>query len=1822
MIHTDEKFLDKSQGNNQGSRPLSAKIVDKRAGVTPRRKQLRPKSAKRNIIYAPSKKPDTSYVSRLRPANIQIEKERLYDDNLSLRIQINALKRENISIKTKMKQLEKEFKKKNEEFEDIGNNEKSPSFKYMRLTNSLKQNIKDLRAECKNREDEISKLKKNMRVSKVAELEIEILTYKEESVRLRQTCEELIKRKAPETTLSIYPEENRNKDVIIANLKREKQDLSNFISNLQDENYKLKEKFEDYDKNKKKISRKEVSNSIKLENQKLRIQIEENLREKQEKEQEQSSEVNKYKKILEELNRKLSAEEKVCRDWKEKAEIYEKTLQQNFEKKEKNLIEKSITINVEAGKAKKDTKVQLIKSSEVSFYFKHILLAMQLHRYEYTQLTEILLSKFSSKDPLLDASSVLNLFQNPPFTFKTKVNMHPLGQFLVQPHEGQIEESDLKLLKIPASQAVEKIKKNLQEWQIFDTQEEAQFDFDLGQLIQNHKKDLKSLCKKHDSEGQGVIEIKDFKAILTQIKAVISPRLFEYMTLLFYSNDYEIEKVPYKNFIKAYGKPQASTPEIEIDEEKINAMKNCLNQIAQILIKRKLTVKEVFKYDQLFIYPESFIAGLEYLGLKNIDQEVVILILDQLQCEKETENCILAEEFEKIMEGFGVNNMKKNGRPSTKSFSSKGSSGESGNLRRISMLESENYEYSEDSPDKFGISEISPFGSVSNVENYHKMSPMGNDNSKTELERVQDESSGAESEEKMEKIQLSPNLKVQQDEGQLRKEDFSLNKEELKGESEDYEENFEESLSEDIKKIEAESDSSSSSEKNIKLGNKKSKSRSDSSSSSEEKGKFRNKNNKSGNDSSSSSEKSEVHSKKKSKFSSVSSSSSEKNKVLMRKKSKSSISSSLSSKKHSIKSEIKHESKSSSSEKQIKVQSVVKDSKSSSKVFDDKKDESMKEYSESFSSDKPEKVKESISSKSSIEVQEKVKLYKDREDDVYSSDKSQEKNKDINNYSAEESLNESIKSSESKSSEKQFLIETKNKKSSENLIKHSDSSHSSPKIPKKTSSQSKSSSSVSKELNISKINDAHSIKPITIPAEPPLDLPSKSQNSSKISEKSSNKNKDSNKSLSSSEKFKGDSSKSSSKSLSLHIKPKIIPEFPETVYKEPEFPKLSSHRSSSSSSEKSESKSSEKKSFKVQEYKEPFVPIEKNSFEQIQNQDFKEEFNAGESLKSDKKDFDDYSEEFKDEEISGSVDQKLIEEYSESKSKNSGANEEFKPISEKEDSKHSETDEKLEEIKDIQNKSKSSKNSEKSKNFSESKPLDQGYEFKDNSESVSIKPDEYVINKSESSSSKSKEHVKNKSESSSSKSKELKKVKKESSSSSKKEYAQVKSKSSSIKGDEKSKNKSKSSSSSSSSSLFEGDEKSNNKSKSSASSISLKSDKQGIHEFRPLLNTESKQNIEKLPLEDLKDYSNSFTDRVEEEKVEENLETLIKDKSAAKDQIEVLSQPENVSDTKKSSRKGSVSESIGKGSRKYSNTDSISEKIKEIGEGITEKIKHDLDSKHSSKQNKSERSYEKSESGISQKFSKKSSLKSKLSESNFNDFKKSLDDEEKLKSVEKFSIKSEKSIKEVKIPSESEKSSKASKKSLKSKSSSKKSENSSIKTIKSSKSKKSSKKSLKEDKKSSIKSEVYSSDSEKSSKKSKDSSKKSKKSSSSSDSHKNKSKKSESSIHEIDNQADSTHKRFSIASMMLGKKLATESIPLSKSVPMVNENRVIQEIPSEQIYHEEGLPPKNLEYKPSIDSQIAENKIDSQSESYSGEKFEDDKHINPDQNEENEDLYF
>jgi len=249
------------------------------------------------------------------PKNILADKERLYEESLQLKKSMNLLKTENLQLKTKVQQEEKELAKRDKEIKELLDKLNTSATAGMyhipkdampkkqvktsaHLVMGLKKRIAEISKENKTLKDGIENLKKSLKQTSTQELDNELKAYMEECLRLRKMLEVAIQNKPYMTSEDMAGAEEKLKQQsdLILKLQQENQDLNEKISITTDEIKKWKTKVESKKSPSKSPDTSQIQRDQMREIQKLKDQIE--VMKKAQKSSAQAEELNKAKEAL------------------------------------------------------------------------------------------------------------------------------------------------------------------------------------------------------------------------------------------------------------------------------------------------------------------------------------------------------------------------------------------------------------------------------------------------------------------------------------------------------------------------------------------------------------------------------------------------------------------------------------------------------------------------------------------------------------------------------------------------------------------------------------------------------------------------------------------------------------------------------------------------------------------------------------------------------------------------------------------------------------------------------------------------------------------------------------------------------------------------------------------------------------------------------------------------------------------------------------------------------------------------------------------------------------------------------------------------------------------------------------------------------------------------------------------------------------------------------------------------------------------------------------------------------------------------------------
>lgn len=159
---------------------------------------------------------------------------------MKLKLNMNTFKEENIKLKTKAQLYEKEIDKKDRLIQELleqmsTQTGKGPKAKVneTHLIFALKKQIKEIKTECNQKDLELKQLRKNIKITRNQENEIEKKMYIDECSRLRRVLEDTMNNKARDgyskEEVAELETNNQQMNVMLKQAKQEIGELNNLL---------------------------------------------------------------------------------------------------------------------------------------------------------------------------------------------------------------------------------------------------------------------------------------------------------------------------------------------------------------------------------------------------------------------------------------------------------------------------------------------------------------------------------------------------------------------------------------------------------------------------------------------------------------------------------------------------------------------------------------------------------------------------------------------------------------------------------------------------------------------------------------------------------------------------------------------------------------------------------------------------------------------------------------------------------------------------------------------------------------------------------------------------------------------------------------------------------------------------------------------------------------------------------------------------------------------------------------------------------------------------------------------------------------------------------------------------------------------------------------------------------------------------------------------------------------------------------------------------------------------------------------------------------
>jgi predicted nucleic acid-binding Zn-ribbon protein len=197
---------------------------------------------------------------------VSLDKERLYEEVLALKQTVNKLKHENTRLKTKAAQFERELSRKDTFLNELKSSNAFPAgLGSISVISNLKSTVKDLQEELKQKEAEVSLMRRRMQATRIEEMETELQVYADECTRLKHRLTEVMR---------FYKAGEHGEDdlaELVYNMKEDRRGLEAELDEAQDEISKWRGRVSELEEASKKHKN---SDALKLEVRRLKSGLE------------------------------------------------------------------------------------------------------------------------------------------------------------------------------------------------------------------------------------------------------------------------------------------------------------------------------------------------------------------------------------------------------------------------------------------------------------------------------------------------------------------------------------------------------------------------------------------------------------------------------------------------------------------------------------------------------------------------------------------------------------------------------------------------------------------------------------------------------------------------------------------------------------------------------------------------------------------------------------------------------------------------------------------------------------------------------------------------------------------------------------------------------------------------------------------------------------------------------------------------------------------------------------------------------------------------------------------------------------------------------------------------------------------------------------------------------------------------------------------------------------------------------------------------------------------------------------------------------------
>jgi hypothetical protein len=487
---------------------------------------------------------------RSKAAYGQYSTEELYGRVLELKNSLNEVREENLRLKTKVHQLEKENRREDNEV-DKGS-----------LVGTLKNQLKDSSRALEMKDKELQDLRRSTRATHLTEIEVEIKVYKDECTRLRRILEEALVQLTQGVASVDLQERFLQLSVQFKALRREHVELSMICDELK--NTKHSKKKEDIFEALKRslLDSKEETAKLLEENKRLVgllhqggcpncglgveddqtvvrdprslfVEIWKNMEFRQ-------LDTKQLWKILAQDQSKVGAQGII--DGLQMLDVYLNLIEasaalETLAPGQDNITEDAFIYGMQAHRPN-----ELISYSEAELSLRHLSMRLQIRRWTKDQVPLL----FVNQELKLTKKTVAEVLNNEPLELEQD-DVITVVEFLFA--------DDLTL---PNEVFLHRLMLALEDWAALTEEDERRLDEGLRTLLMSISANFIENCEQLDSRRTGWISMQAFMELCKGCE--VSEELLHYLGLICYTDQNQLDILPYASLARAYIQEESNRP--------------------------------------------------------------------------------------------------------------------------------------------------------------------------------------------------------------------------------------------------------------------------------------------------------------------------------------------------------------------------------------------------------------------------------------------------------------------------------------------------------------------------------------------------------------------------------------------------------------------------------------------------------------------------------------------------------------------------------------------------------------------------------------------------------------------------------------------------------------------------------------------------------------------------------------------------------------------------------------------------------------------------------------------------------------------------------------------------------------------------------------------------------------------------------------------------------------------------------------------------------------------------------------------------------------